>query len=289
MPSPAPHPLRRSRATFMPPPHRLHQPTATRPLRCRRLKLAADSAVLPHSHPWAQLTFSAAGSVRLTAAHGTYLVPPSRALWIPPGVEHAVTVIEDAELLALYLYQPRGRCGPEVPAALQAPWRECRVLEVSDLLRELVAQLDDAPDDADRAPPPDLLEREALLTALVLDEMRRASPVRLGVALPQDKRLRALCEAVLEDPARHHTLDDWSRDTGASPRTIARLFREQLGVSFGQWRQQVFLTRALALAARGMPMARIAGELGYASASAFTAMVRRTVGQPPSRFFAAAA
>jgi AraC-like DNA-binding protein len=35
-------------------------------------------------------------------------------------------------------------------------------------------------------------------------------------------------------------------------------------------------------------MSHIAAELGYASASAFTAMVTRTVGMPPSRFFAEA-
>jgi AraC-like DNA-binding protein len=47
----------------------------------------------------------------------------------------------------------------------------------------------------------------------------------------------------------------------------------------------VLLAKALALAARKRPMAHIAAELGYASASAFTAMVRRSVGQPPRRFF----
>jgi AraC-like DNA-binding protein len=35
-------------------------------------------------------------------------------------------------------------------------------------------------------------------------------------------------------------------------------------------------------------MGLIAAELGYASPSAFSAMVRRAVGQPPSRFFATA-
>jgi AraC-like DNA-binding protein len=69
---------------------------------------------------------------------------------------------------------------------------------------------------------------------------------------------------------------------------VARLFRQQLGTSFGPWRQQVLLARALTLAAQGKPMGLIASELGYASASAFTAMVRRAVGQPPSRFFVAA-
>ena len=33
-------------------------------------------------------------------------------------------------------------------------------------------------------------------------------------------------------------------------------------------------------------MPTIAAELGYASASAFTAMVRRTLGAPPTQFFA---
>jgi AraC-like DNA-binding protein len=59
-----------------------------------------------------------------------------------------------------------------------------------------------------------------------------------------------------------------------------------LGTSFGRWRQQVLLAHALSLVARRMPMASIAAELGYASASAFSAMVRRSVGEPPSRFFA---
>jgi AraC-like DNA-binding protein len=270
-------------------PH-LFIPTPARPLRAKIHRLTTDQHVLPHSHPWAQLAFSTTGITRLSVEHGSYLVPPSRALWIPANVEHAVTVVEDATLLTLYLHQPRGRCGPGVlPAAEQAPWRECRVMEVTELLRALVAQMDIAADGGGAFPSADVLKRERLLSALVLDELRRAPALRLGVALPRDKRLRALCQAVLDEPARHRTLDAWAHDAGASPRTMARLFRDELGVSFGQWRQQVFLSRALGMAAEGRPMGEIAGELGYASASAFTAMVRRSVGQPPRRFFAAAA
>ena len=119
----------------------------------------------------------------------------------------------------------------------------------------------------------------------MLDELRRARPVRLGVDLPADKRLLSLCRAVLDDPTRHTTLDAWAHDAGASARTVARLFRSALGTSFVQWRPQVRLARALSLAARTRPMASIAAELGYASASAFSAMVKRAVGAPPSRFF----
>mgnify|MGYP002149875739 CR=1 FL=1 len=101
--------------------------------------------------------------------------------------------------------------------------------------------------------------------------------------MPQDKRLRMLCEAVVADPTQHESLADWAADTGASPRTVARLFRQELGSSFTQWRQQVVLAKAVALAAARTPMGQIAAELGY-NPSAFSAMVRRTVGMPPGRF-----
>ena len=264
-------------------PH-LYMPTAARPLRAKLLRLRADTRVVPHAHPWGQVALSSTGVIRVTAPHGSYIVPPSRAVWIPPGVEHAVTVIEDAELLTLYLHQPRSRCGPARSAAESAGWRQCRVLEVSSLLLALALQLDATPDARGAPPSRETLARERRLAALLFDELRRAAPVRLGIDLPQEKRLRRLCEAVIESPSRHATLAAWAADTGASARTLTRLFRSELGTSFVQWRQQVLLARAVPLAARKLPMASIAAELGYASPSAFAAMVRRSVGAPPSRF-----
>ena len=260
----------------------LFVPTAARPVRAKLRWLAADTQVMPHSHPWAQVAISTTGVIRLTVDHGTYIVPPSRALWIPPGVEHAVTMVEDADLRTLYFHQPRGRCGPGGPRDPEEAWRQCRVLEVSDLLRALVREMPTTPDDGP-APTAAGLRREQHLSALVRDELARAAAVKLGVDLPRDKRLRHLCEAMLADPTRHATLADWAQDTGASPRTAARLFRSELGSTFTQWRQQVILAKAVSLAAARMPLGRIAAELGY-SPSAFSAMVRKSVGQPPGRF-----
>lgn len=263
-------------------PH-LFVPTRERPVRAKHRELVADTQVRPHSHPWAQVAISTTGVLRLTVPHGAYIVPPSRALWIPPGVEHAVTMVESADLRTLYFYQPPGRCGPAVECAHEAPWRQCRVLEVSDLLRALVREMPSEPDDGTPLAPASL-QREHHLSALILEELRRASSVRLGVDLPHDKRLRHLCEAVIADPTRHETLADWARDTGASPRTVARLFRQELSCTFTQWRQQVILARAVALAAGRRPINQIAAELGYNSPSAFSAMVRRAVGLAPGQF-----
>jgi AraC-like DNA-binding protein/mannose-6-phosphate isomerase-like protein (cupin superfamily) len=273
------------RASLPPLDPRRYAPTAARPVRAKARALAAASEIEPHTHAWAQVAIILSGVGRITAESSTYLIPGWRAVWIPPGIEHFVTAVEAAELCTLYVHQPAGGAGPGVPAGEQDAWRQCRVLEVSPLLRELVQRMASEAGDEPQ-PSPALLAREARLGDLALDELRRAAPLRLGLTLPQDKRLRRLCEAVLADPTRHPTLAGWAADAGASPRTVARLFREQLGTSFGPWRQQVLLARALTLAARGRPMGLIAADLGYASASAFTAMVRRSVGVPPGQFFA---
>lgn len=274
-----------ARASLAPLDPRGYAPTPERPVRAKARQLAPDTEIQPHSHPWAQVAISISGVARITAGRSTYLVPAWRAVWIPPAIEHAVAVVEAAELRTLYVHQETDAPGPGVRRELRDAWRVCRVLEVSPLLREVVLQMDIEMDNGARRPAPQLLARERRLGELALDELRRAAPVRLGIDLPADKRLRALCEAVIKEPTRHATLDGWAAESGASTRTVARLFRQQLGSSFGPWRQQVLLARALTLAARGLPMAVIAAELGYASASAFTAMVRRSVGAPPGRFF----
>ncbi|WP_306307051.1 helix-turn-helix domain-containing protein [Nocardia abscessus] len=45
------------------------------------------------------------------------------------------------------------------------------------------------------------------------------------------------------------------------------------------------LAASLPLLAAGLPIARVAGRVGYATPSAYVAAFRRTVGVPPGRYF----
>lgn len=251
------------------------RPTRARPVRLRARALQADSHFEPHRHPWSQLAYCSAGVLQVTAQQSgggdeiTYIVPPSRAVWIAPGARHSVHVLEDAQFRTLYIDA----------SATPDGWGGCRVIVVSPLLRELVGALD-APGLA--------REREERLTHLALDEIAQADIHALGVPMPDaqagDKRLRALCEAVLRSPAERGTLADWSTEFGASERTMARLFREELGITYQQWRQQAILAHALPMLARGMLVSHVAAASGYASDSAFTAMFKSAMGQPPRHF-----
>jgi AraC-like DNA-binding protein len=250
------------------------EPTATRPVRLRARTLPADTHFHPHRHAWAQLASCASGVLQVTAADDqgsdeiTYIVPPSRAVWIAPGARHAVHVLEHAQFRTLYLHE----------GVTPSGWRGCRVIMVSPLLRELI----DALESVDAA-----ARRERLVADLVLDEIRRAESQALGVPLPAsggDKRLRALCEAVLRAPGERSSLAAWAAHVGASERTMARLFQSELGTGYQQWRQQAVLAHALPMLARGMPVGQVAAATGYASESAFSAMFKAAMGQPPRQF-----
>ena len=62
---------------------------------------------------------------------------------------------------------------------------------------------------------------------------------------------------------------------------MARLFRDEPGTTYQQWRQQAVLAHALPLLARGVAVSDVAAATGYASDSAFTAMFKSAMGVPP--------
>jgi AraC-like DNA-binding protein/quercetin dioxygenase-like cupin family protein len=240
-------------------------PNRVHPIRVRSRPMAAGVRIARHTHAWAQVAYASRGVLRVATAGSTWMVPPSRAIWVPPHVTHEVVIVEEAFLRTLYVDEIAA------PPGLDA----CRVVEVSTLLREVIAALDTSALPA---------AREQLLGALALDELTRSEPLPLAVPMPNEKRLRALCEAVLADPASPDSLDQWALGVGASTRTIARLFRQELGISFSQWRQQALLACAIPLLSQGRPLSQVARELGYQSQSAFSAMFRRAFGKSPRAF-----
>ena len=107
-------PANRTRALLPPVDPQRFVPTRERPVRAKSRHLEQDTEIAPHSHAWAQVVVCASGVARITAGHSTYLVPAWRAVWIPPHIEHLVSVVEAAELRTLYVHQEAGHVGPGV-------------------------------------------------------------------------------------------------------------------------------------------------------------------------------
>ena len=247
-------------------------PSRKHPVTVNVRDLPANGHVATHMHDWAQLACTVKGAIRLRAGTTSWIVPPTRAVWIPPQVEHDVTLIGEVALRTVYID------ASVAPRALST----CDVIDVTGLLRELVETL------ATILPKREPV-RYDLLARLLLEEVRVAPTLSLDLPLPTDRRLRTLCETLLADPGEIASLEEWASRVGASPRTLARLLQDELGMTFGQWRQRVRLAHAAALISLGTPLAEVAASLGYESASAFSAMFKRALGHSPSAFFAAEA
>src|SRR5882672_12664245 len=85
--------------------------------------------VIPsHFHPEDQLVFASKGVMTVSTRQGIWVVPPSRAVWIPARTPHSITMSGAVSMRTLYLLPGLVRCLPA----------NCVVLNVSPLLKELV-------------------------------------------------------------------------------------------------------------------------------------------------------
>lgn len=240
-------------------------PSPTRPVRVRVRPQHSITALPLHEHPWAQLTYSVQGVMRVSVPGATWLVPPTRAIWIPPHIPHEVQLLSAAHPHTLYVD----------PSQEPITHNHCSVIEIRPFLASLIAEL------AQITQPS---AREIALTTLLLEELQQAPRLPLLLPMPSDRRLRHLCETLLADPGNQGTLSELAAACGASERTLSRLFQKELHMPFAAWRTQLKLMHAVTLASEGMRFAEIANQLGYQSTSAFSAMFKRTFGVPPSRF-----
>ncbi|MGE0621397.1 MAG: helix-turn-helix transcriptional regulator [Pseudomonadales bacterium] len=227
--------------------------------------------VLPfHDHPWAQVIYAEAGVMQVGTRAATWLVPPTRAIWVPADVEHSIRMRSRVGMRTLYVAPSSGA------------WpTDCRALELTPLLRELILHIVRI-DSMD----PTLVEHERLIGVLA-DLVTACDTVPLTLTLPEDHRARRLAERILDDPAMDGTLAELSRDAGASLRTLQRLFRTETGLSLESWRQRARMQQAVVALSEGTTVTEAALTAGYRSVSAFTGAFRKHFGVPPSRYHAA--
>ncbi len=235
----------------------------------RAIDMPPGRHVPAHRHAWGQLVYAVEGTVAVETAAGSWLVPPQRAVWVPPRIDHAVTATAGAAAFrSLYIDSETKTGLPDAPC----------VLEVEPLLRELIRAASDIPPDYPADGP------EARLMAVVLDRLAAARPAPLHLPLPRDPRLDRVCAALIRDPADSRGLDAFAAEAGASARTLARLFQAELGLSFRVWRTRRRLLAAIERIAEGASVTAVAFALGYESPSAFVAMFRRETGTTPGRY-----
>lgn len=234
---------------------------------------AAGQVVTPHLHRRDQLVFAARGVMTVRAKAGAWVVPTNRAVWIPAGIRHGISMCGAVAMRTLYF---DARLAKGLP-------RACAVVNVPPLLRELILHACGSGSLRLHIP------RQRHLIAVILDQLETIRTIPLRLPNPTDPRALRVTRALMEPAAAAQPLGRICALAGASKRTVERLFQREVAMSVGKWRQQFRLLRAMQLLAQGAKVTHAALEAGYSTPSAFISMFRRTLGSTPAAYFRVAA
>jgi AraC-like DNA-binding protein len=219
-----------------------------------------------HAHDEHQVAWAPTGVLMVRTESTAWVLPPTRALWIPAGIRHETLSTSSATMQAVYVR----------PHLCPISWTDCTPVAAGTLFAELIGYL--SYPDLDPA-------ARARGEAVVVDLLHPVTMATIEVPMPREERAREVAEALRDSPADNRTLAEWGRDVGASDRTLARGFLADTGLSFGRWRTRLRLSAALADLAVGAPVSTVARAVGYESTSAFVAAFRRETGVTPSMYF----
>ena len=229
----------------------------------------ADDLPHTHRHRRAQLVSFGENVVTVTTGRIRIVVPPNRGVWVPPEIPHETMGHGVIRMQSVFVR----------PDHLEGLPDRCVAVAISPLLRELIHVAAGMTEEI----APDTPEHRIAL--VILDQLRQLPVVSLQLPMPEDRRIMAVCEALLANPADERTLPEWGNAVGASTRTLSRLFQDETGMTFHHWRQQARLLAALPRLSDGESITNVALDLGYQTPSAFISMFKSVLGVTPGAYF----
>jgi len=221
-----------------------------------------------HYHEVGQLLYAISGTMRLFTLDNIVLLPPTMAVWLPPGLHHRVEAVTGTEMRVIFAR----------PDTLPIDGEKSLILAVSPLLRELILAII-SPSISGVSKP-----RHTALFDLFSTELAESPEVPLSLPMPSDKRIRPMADEAIANPGEVSSVSAWAAMAPASRKTVERIFLRQTGLTPSQWLKQARLIFAVAALAEGDSVSSVAHDLGYATPSGFTYMFRQALGVAPSSF-----
>nr|WP_185890112.1 helix-turn-helix transcriptional regulator [Pectobacterium polaris] len=223
-----------------------------------------------HYHLEGQLLFATKGVMLVETADRRWVIPPQRALWIPPFMIHAYSLLSHTELRAIY-----------VSSSLMAECtnftrsNQVHVINATALLKALIAGL--FTDEYSG-----VTKRKMAL--LLLEIFSEAPSVTAELPMPRDERLFRAARELMLSHRWEATLIDMADIANMSERTFSRHFLRDTGFSFRMWKQRAMIYTSLDLLSNGVSVKQIAYQLGFSCPAAFSAAFSSVMGTSPSEF-----
>ena len=229
-----------------------------------------------HQHTKGQFLYAEGGVLHVFLNQQHWYIPGRCFLWIPSNTPHYIlSNSKQVTMFGLYL---------DISPEDDPFFKEANVYLVDDLLREMIwftknwsgciASHDEAKYHFLKAVKSNLPSMCHKVTGLPIQH-----------PYPKDKRLINIGIYLKNNLETNYSLDEIAKEFGFSTRTLSRLFKEDMGMSYVKFSRALRLARALELMAESnLNVYEIAVKVGYISLSNFSNLFYRIMGIRPQEY-----
>ncbi len=235
-----------------------------------------------HQHMEHQLIYAEGGVLYVLTAESQFLLPAYHGAWIPARCDHKlVSKSEDTRIWLLY-FQPR----EELSEALLP--NEVRIFSISRLAREMVTYTEHwssyGVDERTRQHD-DATKMHFYATIRLLAAEWCQDRLMLSLPIVEDGLLAKITEHIIGHLEERLAIESVGAQFGISGRTLMRLFRSQLGLTFGTYLRMARIVKAVELLTHSeSTVLDVAYAVGYNSPSAFSQAFRKLTGTTPQAY-----
>ncbi|WP_115827551.1 AraC family transcriptional regulator [Xenorhabdus cabanillasii] len=230
--------------------------------------LNADTECMLHSHPFGQLIYVVCGVIEMTVEGQRFLAPPEFCIWVPKNMIHSSYNRKTMRFWIIDISSQLSESLPQQPCIIRLTSIFNAIM--MDFYTRKIVQPE--------------TEKDQRLAQILIDQVELSPGQCTYLPSSRDKLLAPILEALERNPADNTSLAEWAKKRYTSERTLSRRCQQELGMSFGEWRQRLRFLHAISLLEQGKSVYEIAFDVGYSSSSAFISMFQQLAGTTPERF-----
>lgn len=230
-----------------------------------------------HSHNKHQMSYVEGGVAFLNTKKKSYFFPARHFIWIPAGREHTVTSRTSVKMVH-NIFFPKN----VIPADHKLQ-KHGGIFPVTNLLMEMIYYTANWKRDIEKVHHASKFEFMIALKNIVLDVTKNPLPVVLPTT--ENEILRPILIFIHRNIENPLTLEGVAKNFGQSSRTLSRLFKKNMEMSFLQYVKLTRIIKSMELLLQSeLSITQIAYSCGYNSLSAFSFAFQQIVHRSPITF-----
>ena len=231
----------------------------------------AGTILTKHQHSRGQLVFAISGVMQVETNHGHWIIPPQRAVWVPPNEPHSIKMLSNTDMRTVYFEQSLiAQC-----AEITNKNNRVYAIRTSPLIKELVLGLFDSARDSDM---------HGIMALLLLYALAEAEVLPTYLPMPKDVRFENALVILIDKKQWRRSLEEVASSVMMSSRSFSRHFSKDVGMSFRTWRQHARILASLDLLKTKHSVKFVAHSMGFSSSAAYSAAFRNLFDCTPNEF-----